>query len=68
MGFTIWLFNILPLLFLILWARMFYRWITIWLFNIFIGKSSISMGHLYHGDLLNNQRVMCIYKYVMYII
>ena len=22
-----------------------------------IGKPSISMGHLYHGELLNNQRV-----------
>ena len=34
--------------------------ITIWLFNItmlFIGKPSVSMGHLYHGELLNYQRV-----------
>ena len=28
---------------------------TIWLFNI--GKPSISMGHLYHGYVTNNQRV-----------
>ena len=24
---------------------------------LLIGKPSISMGHLYHGELLNNQRV-----------
>ena len=44
-------------------------WITIWLFNIAmenpqnkwrfrsLGKSSISMGHLYHGYVSHNQRV-----------
>ena len=39
---------------------------TLWLFNSspwkitmpLIGKPSISMGHLYHGELLNNQRVI----------
>ena len=39
--------------------------ITLWLFNslpwkitmLLIGKPSISMGYLYHGELLNNQRV-----------
>ena len=25
--------------------------------HFFVGKPSISMGHLYHGELLNNQRV-----------
>ena len=41
------------------------QWITIWLFNIamersthfLIGKPSISMGHLYHGYVSHNQRV-----------
>ena len=40
--------------------------VTIWLFNslpwkdppFLIGKPSISMGHDFHGELLNNQRVM----------
>ena len=44
-------------------------WITIWLFNIAmenpqnkwrfrsLGKSSVSMGHLYHGYVSHNQRV-----------
>ena len=39
--------------------------VTIWLFDIAMerstifknGKPSISVGHLYHGKLLNNQRV-----------
>ena len=39
--------------------------LTIWLFNIAMenppifkfGKPSISMGHLYHGYVTNNQRV-----------
>ena len=41
---------------------------TIWSFNIAMenhhaiknGKPSISMGHLYHGKLLNDQRVLSI--------
>ena len=46
---------------------------TIWLFNIAmenppnkwrfrsLGKSSISMGHLYHGYVTNHQRVTMVY-------
>ena len=49
------------------WFLVIWRWPgdnnTIWLFNIamerstmlLIGKPSISMGHLCHGELLNNQ-------------
>jgi len=29
-----------------------------------LGKPSISMGHLYHGELLNNQRLTAIYIYI----
>ena len=54
---------------------------TLWLFNIamerstmlLIGKPSISMGHLYHGYVTNNQRVyiyiyIIIYIYILYYI
>ena len=29
-----------------------------------MGKSTISMGHLYHGELLNNQRVISVREIV----
>ena len=52
---------------------------TIWLFNIAmenpenkwrfssLGKSSISMGHLYHGYVTNNPRVFEIVHTMVYV-
>jgi hypothetical protein len=48
-----------------LWLGHMVKGYTIWLFNsspwkitmLLIGKPSISMGHLYHGYVTNNQRV-----------
>ena len=33
-----------------------------------LGKASISMGHGFHGELLNNQRVINIYPEMVYIL